>query len=280
MTNRPLIASLVACLILLVTSGSAQERHTLVYKFVKGNNYRFAQEMKMEITQEMMGQEMHISTDAKITSRLFVDDILSDGTMILMASLDSARAKVKSPMMDSTLVLRDLLGKRTRVSITPLGVVTKRETIDTVKLQMRLRAFASRDYTTLQRLPDKPVAVGDKWSSTVQDSAQTDELKTATSAAMEYTMVGSEVKLGRECLKIAFTGTISTTASGKSMGMEMFTEGSGKVNGTFFFDPAAGVSVAEEAALEQELTTALTGQQNMTIPSSQKTHMTRTLLTE
>ncbi len=264
----------------LISVGTAQDTYTLSYKFSKGKTYHYGQEMKMDITQEMMGQEMRITTDARVVSNLAVDDVRADGTMILIASLDSARAAVKSPMMDTTLVLTDLLGKRTRVTVTPQGNITKRETIDTVKLQMRLRAFATRDYTNLQRLSETPVGIGGKWTSTILDSAQTDEMKTSTSATMEYTLVGKESKQGRDCLKITFTGALTTTARGKTMGMDIFTEGNGKIKGTFFFDQAAGLSIAEESSLEQELTSALTGQQNMTIPSTQKTSVTRTLLGE
>ena len=280
MSRLSLTSLFVACVFMFATNGVAQGTFILSYKFEKGKTYRYGQEMKMDITQEMMGQEMHISTDGRVVSRLAVDTVLSDGTMIIMASLDSARAAVKSPMMDTTLVLSDLLGKRTRVTVTPFGAITKRETIDTVKLQMRLRAFASRDFTSLQHLAETPVAIGGKWITTILDSAQTEEMKTWTSAAMEYAVVGKEAKLGRDCVKIAFTGTLTTTARGKTMGMNLYTEGNGKIKGTFFFDPAAGVSVAEESSLEQELTSALTGQQNMTIPSTQKTVMTRTLLSE
>jgi hypothetical protein len=58
----------------------------------------------------------------------------------------------------------------------------------------------------------------------------------------------------------------------------LFIEGSGKSNGTLFFDPTDGLPVAEESTLDLELTIAVTGQQNMTIPQTQSMKTTMVLL--
>jgi hypothetical protein len=62
------------------------------------------------------------------------------------------------------------------------------------------------------------------------------------------------------------------------MGMDVFIEGKGKLRGTIYFDDKAGLVVKEEGQNDTDLTAAITGQQNMTIPMTQSAKVTRTLM--
>ncbi len=53
------------------------------------------------------------------------------------------------------------------------------------------------------------------------------------------------------------------------MGMDVFTEGGGKMSGTIYFDEKAGMLVSEDSKIDMDLTAAVKGQQNMTIPITQ-----------
>ena len=61
------------------------------------------------------------------------------------------------------------------------------------------------------------------------------------------------------------------TGKMKQMGMDMVMEGSGDITGTVWFDPALGLLIEEQNNTSMEMTLALTGQTQMTIPMSQKT---------
>ncbi|NTW91287.1 MAG: hypothetical protein HGA35_05100 [Erysipelotrichaceae bacterium] len=50
------------------------------------------------------------------------------------------------------------------------------------------------------------------------------------------------------------------------MGMEFFMEGNGETSGTLWFDQNRGIIIAKEGSSEQDMTMALTGQMQMTIP--------------
>ena len=143
-----------------------------------------------------------------------------------------------------------------------------------------MRGMVMRDFIKFQRLPEKPVTLGEKWHITTTDSVDMMGGKMVTTGEIDYTLAGKEQRLGHECLKIAFTGKTVVAGKGKMMGMEIFTEGTGKLTGTFFFDCSRGLSVAEEGASDSEMTAAITGQQNMTIPISQSVKSTRTLVSE
>jgi hypothetical protein len=86
------------------------------------------------------------------------------------------------------------------------------------------------------------------------------------------------MKNGHECLKITFTAETEITGRMVQMGMEMFLEGTGYNSGTLWFDEAKGVTVARESSSAQEMTYALTGTMNISIPSTQTIRSSYTLV--
>lgn len=63
---------------------------------------------------------------------------------------------------------------------------------------------------------------------------------------------------------------------GKQMNMDLFLEGTGEVTGFFYFDPAASVTVYSEGNTEMNSTITVSGQQNMSIPMTQKVKVVST----
>jgi hypothetical protein len=173
--------------------------------------------------------------------------------------------------MDSTMVLNNLVGKRTRLTITPKGEVLKRETIDSVKADRMMSGVGLRELVRLPRLAAGPVKMGDKWNITQADTNELGGGKIVTTTKTAYTLAGKEKVQGHDCLKITYTGSSATAGKGAMMGMEFFVEGSGKTTGTLYFDAGKGMFVRNEAKVENESTMAATGQQNMTIPISSTT---------
>jgi hypothetical protein len=72
---------------------------------------------------------------------------------------------------------------------------------------------------------------------------------------------------------VNFTKTFEITGKMNQMGMDMFTEGEGESTGAFWFDNDKGLFISEEFTMTQDLTIAITGQTQMTIPSSQTINM-------
>jgi hypothetical protein len=177
--------------------------------------------------------------------------------------------KVKNPRVDTTIVPVELLHKRNRLMITALGEITAREVIDSVKIPMLLRAsggLGSREILRLPVLSDKPVKAGEKWTYTKVDSTKADGGSSTMSTTLEYTLVGREKYAGHDCVRLSFTGKVDVNSKSTMMGMDVFTEGGGKMTGVVYFDDRAGLFVGEEGKTDMEMTAAVTGQQNMTIP--------------
>jgi hypothetical protein len=256
------------------------QTYTLRYDFRKGEAYRFRDNAAIADTREMGGQEMKSTSSLSGVTRMVVENRLDDGSIVCVVSSDSMVITVKSPMMDTTMTLAALLGKRTRITSSQLGVVGAREIVDTVKLQGMMRAMAQRESFTLHRLPEKPVAIGGTWHATVSDTASTPDGSRTTTSDLDYTVAGVETRGGADCLTITYKGTLTFSGKGKMRGMEFFMEGTGNIKGTMSFDPKRGLPVEDVSTREAETTIAFTGEQNMTMPSTQTVKMTRTLIQE
>lgn len=260
----------------------AQPSFTLKYRFAEGKPYRYADTTVANVVQEMMGQEMKSDTKVVSITRLVAEKPGKEGLISLVVSLDQMTRSVKNPRQDTTMEMPDFLKKRSRATITPLGEMKRWEVLDSIIVggQMGRINASTRDFFRVVIFSGKPVKVGEKWTATKTDSLDAPGGKMATETKGEYTLVALENVAGRSCLKITFTGKVTMTGKSVMGGMDIFTEGGGTVSGTTWFDEKAGVSVRTEGTSSLELTAALTGPQNMTIPITQSGSYTSRLLPE
>jgi hypothetical protein len=281
--ENPMHVSRFAFLFLILTavvSASGQEAYTLRYKFAKGKTYRYADTIVANTTQEMMGQEMKMMNAVYAVTRIVGEEAKKDGGAVLIFSMDTLRVSVKNVRMDSTLVPTELNHKRSRLTIDARGEAKKRETIDSVKAggMYGVGAGTLQQLFRFALLAEKPVKVGEKWTAVRTDTTESMGGKGVSNATYEYTLASQEKYLGRECLKLTYTGKMTITSKGAMGGMDVFTEGNGTIAGTVYFDAKAGLAIAEDGKADVEMTAAVTGQQNMTIPITQSSTQRHVLL--
>jgi len=274
------IAVLTAMLSLALgsTQSKADDPLELRFRMQAGKSYVYADQIRADVTQEMGGQEMKISTNSTIVSRFSVDGVREDGSISLTTVLDTLLSSVKSPGRDTTRLVTELMGKRSHVVISSLGKILERSIIDSLKsVGPMTRGSAVRELMRFHTLPEQKVLTGGQWTGATVDSNDAMGGKMTTVTNIAYTLAGNEKKGGRECLKITYTGTVAIEGRGTMMGADVFSEGKGTLSGTWYFDPEAGITVAEDGILDTDVTLAMTGQQNMTIPVTSSTKITRTL---
>ncbi|HEX7573644.1 MAG TPA: hypothetical protein VF514_11160 [Bacteroidota bacterium] len=276
-TTRTMLLLLFAGTV-AVAAADAQEQFTLQYKLEKGKVYRFADTTFVKSSQEMMGQEMKSTSTVLATTRLVPAEIRADGSTVLTISPDLMSISVKNARMDTTMILKDAIGKRTRLTISKLGETISREVIDTMKLSGMAAASGRQDMVRLHLMPSKPVTIGEKWTATKPDTADAMGGRMVTVSTGDFTLLAKERKLGVECLKISYAGKLTISGKGSMNGADFFVEGTGTTSGTYFMDIATGMPVWEDSKYDMESTVALTGAQNMTIPSSTSVTAHRTLL--
>lgn len=256
-----------------------QEKVKLEYKFEKGKTYLFKDETTGDMTQEMMGREMKMKNESRSLIRIFVEGTNKDKNSTLIVSADSVVVRSSTPMRDTTMSIKELEGKRTKIVVSSLGKILERNIIDSVKISGRASAMASREAISFPELPEKSITIGEKWKTTEVDTTSPDNSgQMIVSKDIEYTLVGKEKKNNHDCFKITFTGTSTTEGKFNMQGMEFYIEGTGKITGSFYFAPKLGLILELENMTEAETTYASVGENPMTIPTTQRIITKRTLV--
>jgi hypothetical protein len=260
--------SLILLAFLFCARLSAQDNLNLKYKYKKGDSYRYNTSMDMNTNIEMMGQEMKTGSTANAIINFKVDKVEDNKDMVFIASIDSGVLKTHTPMIDTTVSLAALTGKKTKYVISELGKTKNREVIDTITDPVQ-QGYANQGIFHLFVFPENQVKMGDTWST--QDSTSVDAMggKVVNKTTINSVLAGKEEKLGYKCLKINFTGDVKSEGNANIQGQKVFIEGTGKISGTFYFDPAKGIVVYNESLTDMQMTMATTGQQNMIIPLNQ-----------
>jgi len=257
--------------VLMTGTLPAQEKFSLEFSYKQGQVFRYRSSSTYDMTQEMNGQEMKMSGTNSSVLKLEVESVSAGGNMTFINSYEEMKSSMKNNMMDTTIIQNDVIGKRGKVVIDKSGKEISKEMIDTVKSDRGAGAgsIASMYSVNFVKLPDNPVAIGEKWTYSHTDTTKMGEGYTVTSAETEYTLLQKEMKDGHECFNIAIVSKSETTGKLMQMGMEVFLEGSAESRGAAWIDPKLGILVARETESTQDITYALTGQMKMSIPSTQ-----------
>jgi hypothetical protein len=251
---------------------AAQEKFNLEFRYKAGDTYKYRSNYSYDMVQEMNGQEMKMSGNSTSLLQLVTESVSAAGEMTFITSYTEMKNSIKNPMMDTTIVQEELIGKRGKVVMNKFGKEVSKELIDSIPQEKGKGTtnVASIYTVNFLKLPGHEVAIGDKWTSVDVDTVKIGEDGyTVTTTYSEYTLLMKEQKDGRECLNIGMQSKSESTGKMKQMGMDLFLEGSSEMTGGAWIDPKAGLLVARESTTNQEMTYALTGQMKMTIPSTQ-----------
>lgn len=255
-------------LLLTVSIVYSQESVLLKYNFVEGKTYAQNTSVVSAVTQSMMGQEVKMASDILSNSEIKIESVGKDGSATTLLSVLNASIHSAAMGRDTTIQLKDMNDKN-RVVLSELGKELSSVNLDTSKAAMM---GSMKQFSKFVILPGKSVKVGEKWQDkTVDSSAASGQNPFAMHNTIdsEYTFIGKESKDGKDYSKIGYTSTMAINGKGMQMGMEMFLEGTGKIEGFFYFDPKSSMVVYNESNTEMDMTMAVSGQQNMTIPMTQ-----------
>ena len=176
--------------------------------------------------------------------------------------------------------LPGVIGKRIRKEIVPSGDQVQSTEIDTFELEGLLAQNFRPNSEFLPNLPTAEIAEATKLTVDDVDTNETMGGSIVAKSSIEYTLQGKEAFHGYNCIKLSIDGIVYVEGTGKTQGMKFFVEGDGTVTGTLFFAPDEGLLVFAESESIMEMTLAVTGQENMTIPITQITDSKITLLSE
>ena len=250
-------------------TSEAQEKFSLSYKLEKGKTYKYIQDNIIETTQEMGGQEMKMNTDGHSILKYEVEDVNKDGLITLIYSYEQAKYRMKGMGRDTTMDLKNMMDKKTRAEVAKNGKIIKESLNDTTKGSKSLMSMNMFANANLAILPDQPVGLGESWPRVSSDTTSVEGSQMVYKKNINYTLTAREKKGNFDCLKVDFKGTLEITGKMKQMNMDLAIEGSGETSGTVWFDPASGMMIEEKSNTSIEMTMALTGQTQMSIPMTQ-----------
>jgi len=259
----------IGCLFLL-GSAFSQEKFLLEYAYSKGKTYKYKEESKFESVQEVSGQEMKATGSTFSLMKMIVEGVSESGDITFISSLEDLKITTKMPTMDTTMVMKDLLDKNIQTIISKAGKMVDQKILDTAasgKDFMGRSSTLFNAYKEFVVFPNSAIKFGDTWNDERTDTTKGTQMVTKVNTI--YTLAGTEEKNGHPCMKITYTGKLEIGGKMTQMGMEFFIEGSGEKSGTLWFDQKSGVIIAKDNTSDQDLTMALTGQMQMTIPITQ-----------
>ncbi len=261
---------IIYCLLVLFAGiASAQESILLSYKFSPGTTDRFKTTTTYSSKQIMGDQEIVVSGSAMQINRYQTESVNTEGTAVLVVSLEDMSVSVKTMGMDTTMTQKDLIGKRSQLTINRFGKEVASKALDSVDI-MGLGIgvdFGTTSQMTFLPFPGKAAKPGDTWTNTSNDTVAVGEGFIITKASYTFTLHPAELKNGHTCYKISFQSVVEVSGKMNAMGMEMFVEGGGDVEGNLWFDPALGKVIADETNSGMDYSLAVGGNVNMTIPS-------------
>ncbi|MBZ0199372.1 MAG: hypothetical protein K8H86_05865 [Ignavibacteriaceae bacterium] len=275
MKNLLKIATLSA-IVLLTAFPAAAQSYKIKYNFETDKSYLYDYTMTNKMTQEVMGNEMKFDSELNAIIRMQKQGDTESGNSILITSLDSATVKTSSPMGDTTMVMTDMLGKRIKLEISPLGKIVTREVLDSVEASL-MNAQFNRETISLPEMSENEIKPGESWTVDKVDSVETAGGVFINTSKNVYTLVGKESYKNYECLKITSVSELTIEGNASMQGFDFVAEGTGKATGTIYFDNEKGLLKEMVQNMELQFNLAGTGQQNIIIPITQEMTNTYTL---
>lgn len=272
----------VSILLSVSLTALPQEEVNLQYQMSKGKTFLYKSDIATNITQEAMGRKMKINNDIHSIGRIKVEDIDDNGDINLLISYDSITVHNQMPGRDSTMVLNDLIGKRTKLVMTKYGKTLSKKQLDTLSHEGQIMSSSlmhgAANYFI--KLPGKEIKTGDTWTADKIDSITTMGSNIVINQNIIYKLGNKEDKNGISCYKISYSATLSSKGKANMQGYEFYVDGNGKVSGDIYLSADDCSVVKIESKNENETTLAATGQQNMIIPISQSSTITTNLISK
>ncbi|MFC1502221.1 hypothetical protein ACFL6A_02300 [bacterium] len=244
------------------------------YRLSSGQAVTFESNTMDVQSMEMMGQA--VDTETNVTSNYTVQGkgLDKDKNILSEAKFNSLTIDVSSPQGDMDIDTSPVIGKPFGVTFSPLGKELDYSGIDSTMMismgQAGNRSIKDLFRNPLQDLPDHPVKIGDSWMDIDSLTTPQGGLDITIKTENELTFEGFEEVEGIECAKITVKGNGTIDGSGQQMGMDVALEGDLEIGGTLYFAYKKGMFVKTITETFTEMTAALSGQMNMTIPITQE----------
>ena len=273
-----LTLTLLFVFVIASNASFGQESVMLKYNFKEGKSFKTTMNLTNEMVQSMMGQEMKATSTVGVVSEYKISKVdAKNNATALVTILDLAATTVAMGKED-VVKKSDFKKENICAEYDQTGKSISGKLIDTTEDFSKVGSF--QGFVKLQILPAREMKVGEVWNEkqidTINNGPSNPMSLMTTAMETEYTLVGKEMREGKNVYKISYKSSMELAGKGKQMNMDLFLEGTGEVTGFFYFDPAASITVYSEGNTEMNSTITVSGQQNMSIPMTQKVKVVST----
>jgi hypothetical protein len=265
---------------LITFNTCAPSAYNLKYKLEKGKNYIYTSDFNSKLTQEVMGNEMKFDNNVHSILKFSVKDVAGSGDADIITSIDSAIVKNNMQGKDTTIIMKDFIGKKSEFIVSALGEMKSFTQIDTISTNNMMMSISQQLKRYFVKFAGKEIKIGETWTNTDIDTISAIGGAIIDTSNYVCTLAAKEIKLGRDCYKVPITADIKIKGKGNMQGMALLIEGTGKADGTMYIDQKSGVLVYAESNMDSDMTMAVSGQQNMVIPVTQSMKTTQSLISE
>ena len=255
-----------------------QESVMLKYNFKEGKSFKTTMNLSNDMVQSMMGQEVKATSIVGVVSEYRISKVDAKNNATALVTILDLTATTMAMGKENVVKKSDFKKENICAEYDQTGKTITSKLIDTTEDFSTVGSF--QGFVKLQALPAREVKVGEVWNEkqidTVNNGPSNPMSLMTTAMDTEYTLVGKEMRDGKNVYKISYKSSLELAGTGKQMNMDLFLEGTGEVTGLIYFDPAASITVYAEGNTEMNSTVTVSGQQNMSIPMTQKVKVVST----
>jgi hypothetical protein len=276
--------SFVSLLVFIIfqISDSGQKLH---YQFNQGKTCTYSTRIDTKTSAQMMGQELRMSSGVDFDYSMRM--VRSDGHLYtLQVTFEKFDVHLHVPLMgfnDSTIAMKEYIGKRILVLMTDRGRILSIDQVDSLPL-CRIQLIANLTPLSIFRklffeLPEEDMEIHGSWKKNVPDTVIQGNITMVTKQRVEFTIVGAEKKNDYDCWKVLITGSSTMEGSGTQGANTVNVDGIIKNRGSVLIAPGDGILVSAEQFIDNDLTTTITGPEmgasTMTINTTIQTDLLR-----
>jgi hypothetical protein len=259
------LSILAGCAAKVPIWGNPQTGLILQYRMAENQVLKYQLTIMQTQDIKVMGQQMKTETNGEIAFTAESKGV-KENNQQLGITIDSMKININSPQGELTPDMTPVEGKSFDMTMTTLGKeldLSGAESIQYDLGQAGKRDIASNFQTVFPDLADKPVKIGDTWTSkdTITEKIGSGEIEISLESL--NTLAGFETVDGLECAKI--TAKITGTLEGADLAFKGNIEGTE----TWHFAYKEGLFVKQIIDVFTKGTVSIRSPQEMSIPLAQ-----------
>jgi hypothetical protein len=268
----PVIFFLASCAAKKPLAERPETGLTLSYKLPPETGLYYVSQSDINQAMEFQGQSL--SADIEQVMTFTMEPIsASEGKLTLDITLDTLGISIKSPMVNMSADVKEVLGKRFSMDLSDKGEELDLSGAEPIKYsiaQAGSRSIALNFQTFFPDLPAQKIKIGDTWSETDTISEVSEMEEVIIILESNNTFEGIETVGGHECVKVVSQLSGPRNGTQNAQGITLTSKGDVEGVMTWYFAYKEGLFVKSIMESVDKSTVSTSGAQTFTFPMTQK----------